>query len=115
MTNTLSSLGAESIENSTPIRFQRKRQKGWKMPACSRCVTRPGKYGNPHNLGTSPEQRDEATRLFEADLVAGRLPYTVADLQRTHRGYNLGCFCRIDGHGCHADILLKYANQEAAR
>lgn len=30
-----------------PIRIQRKRTKGWKMPPNTVSVTRPGKWGNP--------------------------------------------------------------------
>lgn len=30
-----------------PIRVQRKRTKGYKLPENTVCVTRPGKYGNP--------------------------------------------------------------------
>lgn len=33
-----------------PLRIQRKRKSGWKMPANTVCVTRPGPWGNPFNL-----------------------------------------------------------------
>lgn len=34
-----------------PIRVQRKRTKGWKMPENTVSVTRPGKWGNPFKIG----------------------------------------------------------------
>lgn len=35
---------------SAPIRVQRQRVKGWRMPANTVSVTRPGKWGNPFNF-----------------------------------------------------------------
>lgn len=34
-----------------PVRIQRKRTKGWKMPENTVSVTRPGKWGNPFKVG----------------------------------------------------------------
>lgn len=36
-----------------PIRIQRRRVKGWKMPANTVSVTRPGKWGNPFDFRSS--------------------------------------------------------------
>lgn len=36
-----------------PIRIQRKRVKGWKMPPNTVSVTRPGKWGNPFDFRSS--------------------------------------------------------------
>ena len=36
-----------------PVRIQRKRTKGWKMPPNTVSVTRPGKWGNPFNFSSS--------------------------------------------------------------
>jgi Domain of unknown function (DUF4326) len=33
---------------TVPMRIQRKRTKGWRMPENTKSVTRPGKWGNPH-------------------------------------------------------------------
>lgn len=38
---------------SEPVRIQRKRTKGWKMPPNTVSVTRPGRWGNPFNFKTS--------------------------------------------------------------
>jgi hypothetical protein len=35
---------------SAPVRIQRKRTKGWKMPENTISVTRPGPWGNPFNF-----------------------------------------------------------------
>lgn len=37
----------------TPIRIQRKRTKGWKMPENTVSVTRPGRWGNPFDFRRS--------------------------------------------------------------
>ena len=36
-----------------PVRIQRKRTKGWKMPPNTVSVTRPGKWGNPFDFRSS--------------------------------------------------------------
>jgi hypothetical protein len=36
---------------SEPIRIQRKRTKGWRLPPNTICVCRPGKFGNPFRIG----------------------------------------------------------------
>ena len=118
---------------SAPIRIQRKRVKGWRMPANTVCVTRPGKWGNPfyvvvdddHNVFVRDKRdelsidvdvaatRDDGARLavsfFTEDLHRGKLSITVADVIGSLRGKNLACFCPI-GSPCHADVLLEIAN-----
>lgn len=89
-----------------PIRIQRRRTPGWKMPPNTVCVTRPGKWGNPWRVG----QRTAAdcVELFRTYA----LTLDVSEL----RGKNLACFCPLaDQHGnyvpCHADVLLELANK----
>ena len=38
---------------TAPVRIQRKRTKGWRLPPNTVCVTRPGKWGNPFNFSSS--------------------------------------------------------------
>lgn len=38
---------------TSPVRIQRKRTPGWKMPPNTVSVTRPGKWGNPFNFKSS--------------------------------------------------------------
>lgn len=101
-----------------PQRIQRKRTKGWKMPENTICVTRPGKWGNPFT-------GNGAVCRFEECLQYPHMAYYYSDeLQATEvfnrfkwmnenlhllTGRNLACFCSLD-HSCHADVLLKYAN-----
>jgi Domain of unknown function (DUF4326) len=44
---------------TAPSRIQRKRTRGWRMPANTICVTRPGKWGNPFEIGRDGT-RDES-------------------------------------------------------
>lgn len=121
------------------MRVQRKRTKGWQMPANTVSVTRPGKWGNPLKLGGSVlyinaayrrkhldpwvvlvENVDAARmiRLFK-DIVQGRhfdnadLTYWVNHFKRLDiaelSGHNLACFCPY-GYYCHGDVLLELAN-----
>jgi len=49
---------------------------------------------------------------FEADLLAGRLDFSVQDVRRELRGRDLACWCPLD-QACHAGVLLTIANQGA--
>lgn len=112
---------------SKPIRVQRKRTKGWKMPENTISVTRPGKWGNPFMVGKKiPEglveildkddffhfmkfnmgfvdEREDAVRLFEKYILQ---KLDVSEL----KGHDLACWCAI-GKICHGDSLLKKAKQ----
>lgn len=95
-----------------PIRIQRKRTRGWKMPENTVSVTRPGKFGNPFKVGDYYESmgyflciktNEKAVELFKKRTVP---TLNIEEL----RGKNLACWCKI-GEPCHADILLQIANQ----
>lgn len=121
-----------------PHRVQRRRIKGYRLPPGTVSVTRPGKWGNPFRIGVSYqdfawlavllpdyetlkkyrdagglicETVEQTLEMFEAhlrksiELYPGR--FDLSEL----RGKNLACYCRL-GEPCHADILLKYANQQ---
>lgn len=83
-----------------PIRIQRKRAKGWRMPPNTVYVGRPTKWGNPftrENSGVvSPAIRFacEVGPLLNIDDLAGK---------------NLCCWCALEDE-CHADVLLELAN-----
>lgn len=100
-----------------PIRVQRKRTKGWKMPPNTVYVGRPTKWGNPYRIEdkrcTKKEGAKLATCLFSLkleniNLKTGGIVYK--DLKKELRGKNLACFCPLD-QPCHADVLLKLANR----
>jgi hypothetical protein len=101
-----------------PIRIQRKRIKGWKAPENTISVTRPGKWGNPFKVGDrSPNNynmiidAEHSVELFEQMLDSKHELGIFEAYIKPLKGKNLMCFCAID-QPCHADILLKMANQD---
>jgi hypothetical protein len=106
-----------------PIRIQRKRTKGWKMPDNAVSITRPGKWGNPSTVagyhacftGAIITPKDEADALRTVldehrQYVWEKLlsdPCWLAPL----KGKDLACWCRA-GQACHGDYLLELANNE---
>lgn len=97
---------------SDPVRIQRKRTKGWRMPANTVSVTRPGRWGNPYKIG-EPIPGDPFTKMDAAGAVRCLelyMPqYTREAARQELRGKNLACWCALD-QPCHADVLLKIAN-----
>lgn len=102
-----------------PIRVQRRRVKGWRMPPNTVSVTRPGKFGNPFTVGCDPseystalphrcETIEDAILCFDyyarswVALTGGRWCEPL-------RGKNLACYCALD-KPCHADVLLRLSN-----
>lgn len=109
-----------------PIRVQRKRTKGWKMPENTVVVTRGTIWGNPfivnpnvkpgskHGAGyTAVPTHEEAVRCYK-EMMTMDIP-SVAKfkelIRKELRGRNLACFCNPD-QPCHADVLLEIANKE---
>lgn len=96
---------------TTPIRIQRKRTKGWRMPPNTIYVGRPTKWGNPYKY-IEPRSLDfmkETVRWYRRALYLGHLSVDVSDVIRELEGKNLACWCPLD-QPCHADILLRIAN-----
>ena len=107
-----------------PQRIQRKRTKGWRMPENTVYVGRGSAWGNPYLVGKDGTA-EECIRKY-IDFI---LPYkkhgptsTMAHLMHSEcmlevmsielRGKNLACWCSLDSP-CHADWLLKEANDDA--
>ena len=98
-----------------PARVHRKRTKGWKMPANTVCVSRPGPYGNPFviDLDGTAEQCvakfrsawEEALRLAKMAPRSPPMPFGEPVYLGPLVGKNLACWCRI-GDPCDADVLL---------
>lgn len=97
---------------TAPVRVQRQRRKGWRMPANTIDCTRPGKFGNPyvpgrgHGFCGSAQSLDCHPLETNADAVANFRLFTdqlrreaPADLDRMWiaplRGKNLACWCRL--------------------
>ena len=98
-----------------PIRIQRRRIKGWKMPKDTVYVGRPTKWGNPFKEGNrNPYGTITADLRHSFVLYRAFAPLNarlVAEARAELRGSNLACWCPLD-QDCHADILLELANQE---
>lgn len=108
-------------------RIQRKRVKGYKMPADAVYVGRPTKWGNPFNWKDADGDlippnvaKGYAKELFSNWLKGGYFAWSdkenledrrqwilehISDL----RGKDLACWCSPD-EPCHADVLLRLAN-----
>lgn len=126
-----------------PERIQLRRTKGWRKPEGAIVVARPTKWGNPWRIVPVTDHHfpfaDAAdVAHIDGDRFAGRFeritrhkgtgaPYWAAQMYGIHvgetpglleairaelAGHDLACWCRLD-QPCHADVLLKLANQGA--
>lgn len=93
-----------------PVRIQRKRTKGWKMPDNTVYVGRGSKWGNPYKVGDQARDNKHAVELFKS-LVAFFEAEEFEQISNELKGKNLVCWCALD-KPCHADVLLKLANEE---
>lgn len=107
----------EPNNSKHPVRIQRRRMKGWRMPENTVSVCRPGKWGNPFLVGPERTQR-EAVECFQAWLttphITAGIPekkQAILDGLESLRGKNLACWCK-PGTPCHADVLLHLANKQ---
>lgn len=99
----------------SPVRIQRKRTKGWRMPEGSVYVGRPTKWGNPITIvdaGSAAQAVDHFRYMYGMDAKA---PAHFGNALRERakdelRGKDLCCWCPLD-QPCHADVLLELANQ----
>lgn len=106
-----------------PERIQRRRVKGWTMPAGAIYVGRPTRWGNPFagnparavasferwltSRGTSEFYLDRGLRLVRA--VAWHDAYDLRNQLHALAGKDLACWCPTSAP-CHADVLLRLAN-----
>lgn len=110
---------------TTPKRIQLRRAKGWRMPEGAVKVDRTTRFGNPFVVSVRRDMgRAESVRLYRL-LLGGYIclsckinPVELRDRGRwirEHleelRGKDLACWCPLDGHPCHADVLLELANR----
>ena len=113
-----------------PVRIQRKRTKGWKMPPNTVYVGRPTGWGNPFKIGVHGDAA-QCTALYRDCILGDEQPGSLTKEQLAAaneawpdcfampcemtakiflRGKNLACFCALD-QPCHADVLLELANR----
>jgi hypothetical protein len=113
-----------------PERIQRKRTKGWRMPENAVYVGRATGWGNPWKEGSTgwtvkpggwidrephpPLTREQAVESFKNSMEHFyEDPEALANLRANLAGKDLACWCPLD-KPCHADVLLKLANEETA-
>lgn len=110
-------------------RIQRKRTKGWRMPANTKYVGRGTKWGNPYRLSKDDEsntfsvwQVNKSSQVLIAWAISEKMALDLAlekyaqyiDRHINYgnlkieelKGKNLACFCSLSSR-CHADILLE--------
>lgn len=104
-----------------PKRIQRSRAKGWRMPDGAVYVGRPTKWGNPFAVGDNVQasssdpiavcfSTSEAVETYRSVLATPSMAKFRAEIAQELRGKDLVCWCALD-QPCHADILLKIANE----
>jgi hypothetical protein len=71
-------------------------------------VGRPTKFGNPFEIGKDGT-REQVVEKYEIWLK--KQPVLLAQIKKQLRGVDLVCFC--SPKICHADILLKIANEKS--
>ena len=120
---------------SEPVRIQRKRTKGWRMPENTVYVGRGSKWGNPFKIykdkmnstalpwGWRVYDKGRPLRFF-SELSAIhqsirqykrwlKIKIKSGELNLSElKGKNLACWCKLD-EPCHADVLLEFANKKA--
>jgi hypothetical protein len=103
---------------SHPLRIQRKRTSGFRLPAGTICVTRPGRFGSPFESAASfavwLETGDVASDLLKPmtpEELGERRRWILANLDSL-RGRTIACFCPPEKQ-CHADVLATLANEKS--
>lgn len=105
----------EVAKSDVPVRIQLSRRGGWRMPANTVKVCRPGPFGNPYKAG-DPHIGSNADAKMAFFNFMWRTEKGIALSERARRelrGKNLACWCK-PGEPCHADVLLKIANESRA-
>ena len=94
-----------------PLRIQRKRTKGWRLPENTVYVGRPSIWGNPfRDAKTFHIALLEPITMIQAmAFVSAWNPRLSKDAISSLRGKNLACWCPLN-QPCHADVLLEIAN-----
>lgn len=111
------------MSDQLPLRIQRRRTKGWKMPPNTAYVGRQSLWGNPFVVGVHGD-RERCMTLYvalfygflniavERDCIEAqrRVMYQIQHGLGRLAGKQLCCWCPPDAL-CHADVLLHLANK----
>jgi hypothetical protein len=94
-----------------PVRVQRSRKKGWRMPPDTICVTRPGRFANYVSRPTekTAEAHAACVEEYRTWIMSEAQAEVRQQVRRDLHGKNLACYCPLD-LPCHADVLLEIAN-----
>ena len=95
-----------SIRHLHPLRIQRKRTKGFRLPSGTVCVTRPGRFGNPFHSAS------EFRSWLESGPADDPRRQWILENVESLRGKKLACWCPLDA-ACHADVLAALANEKS--
>ncbi|MGZ9004722.1 MAG: DUF4326 domain-containing protein [Burkholderiales bacterium] len=120
---------------NSPTRVQLSRSKGWRKPANTVTVSRPGRWGNPYRVdvygldlalrlhrnslyghwdASAVEHLDDslwgATYALHVDFLSRLGPNPIETARSELHGRNVACWCRLDAR-CHGDLLLTIANR----
>ena len=90
-----------------PRLIQRKRTRGWRMPANTVYVGRPSRWGNPYIVGEHAATAPACVALF-IERYENDANYHFRMLQEL-AGKDLACWCSPDAP-CHGNVLLVWAN-----
>ena len=91
----------------SPKRIQRKRTKGWRMPANTIYVGRPSKFRNMCRVGVDVQTNEQAVFHYKRNVLHDEKYKAL--VRDELKGKDLACWCRLD-QPCHADVLLDIAN-----
>lgn len=92
-----------------PIRVQRQRTRGWKMPDNTIYVGRPSEWGNPYHGDSETYNKAYCVKLFDEYIQRPEQEALRSKIKLELKGRNLACWCRLD-EPCHAETLLTIAN-----
>ena len=112
---------------TTPKRIQRHRTKGWRKPIGAMIVDRTSRFGNPYIVGVHGDAARCVALYRQAmggliDNTKPPHPPVIGVIKAQNnlriyghmlRGKDLVCHCPLD-QPCHADVLLKIANEVAS-
>lgn len=108
------------VHKPHPLRVQRSRRKGYKLPDGTIVVTRGTKWGNPFKTADAFEEWLSSGKIPDRSLLIEDLTDGMLRMRRHAmlesigelKGRQLACFCTLDTK-CHADVLAKMANRSA--
>jgi hypothetical protein len=100
-----------AVRIQRPVRIQRRRSAGWRMPPGAVYVGRPTRWGNPFVVGAEHPAAECVAAYRRWLAEPEQLPLRTA-ARRELAGHDLACWCP-PGQPCHADVLLELVSGRA--